>query len=255
MNSLKDEIIIITGSTRGIGKSTAKALAKKGAAVMVNGRDEKSVNRVVKEIKEQGGRAEGLAKSVIEEDAGKMLVEKSVGAFGGLTGIINNAGITRDRISYKMELKDFMDVIDSHVKSTFICSTEAIRYFKSNERSAFILNTTSLAGILGNPGQINYSAAKSAVIGMTLTLAKELKNKKIQVNALAPAALTDMTRLFIEKAATEEEAAYWDIGTPDQVADFICEFIEKRSIKQTGEIYAVNKSEKGCWIPPSYEVL
>ncbi|WP_173915377.1 SDR family NAD(P)-dependent oxidoreductase [Halobacillus sp. Marseille-Q1614] len=255
MRTLKNEIIIVTGSTRGIGRSTAIELANRGAAVIVNGRNEEKVAKIVDDIKSHGGRAAGLAKSVTEDDAGYQLVQKALNCFGGLTGIINNAGITRDRISYKMNVEDFTDVIDSHVKSTFVCSTEAARYFKKAEVLGVILNMTSLAGLIGNPGQVNYSAAKAAVIGMTMTMAKELKRKNIQVNAISPAAVTDMTRPFIEKAASEEEAAYWDIGTSEQVADFICDFIEERSIEQTGEIYSINKEEKGRWLPPSYEVL
>ncbi|WP_051353209.1 SDR family NAD(P)-dependent oxidoreductase [Thalassobacillus devorans] len=259
MGDLSNEIIIITGSTRGIGKSTAWMLAEKGAAVVVNGRDEKKVEQLVNDIRSHGGRATGVAKSVIEEDAGERLVQEATAAFGGLTGIINNAGITKDRISYRMGLEVFKQVMDSHVTSTFLCSTAATRFFKSTGTPGFILNMTSLAGLIGNPGQINYSAAKAAIIGMTITLAKELKRNNIQVNALSPAALTDMTRPFVEKAqanaTNKDEQAYWDIGTPEQVAAFICAFIENRELSQSGEVYSINKEEKGRWLPPSYELL
>ncbi|SEA80248.1 3-oxoacyl-[acyl-carrier protein] reductase [Thalassobacillus cyri] len=221
MGDLTNEIIIVTGSTRGIGRSTAYMLTEKGAAVVVNGRNEEKVEQLVQDIRSNGGRAAGVAKSVTEEDAGEQLVQEATSAFGGLTGIINNAGITKDRISYRMDIEDFTKVMDPHVKSTFICSTEATRYFKSAGTPGFILNMTSLAGLIGNPGQINYSAAKAAIIGMTMTMAKELKRNNIQVNALSPAALTDMTRPLVEKAqesaASNNEQAcllgYWHSGT------------------------------------------
>ncbi|MBM7551483.1 SDR family NAD(P)-dependent oxidoreductase [Thalassobacillus pellis] len=259
MNKLQDEVVIVTGSTRGIGRSTALALAEAGASVVVNGRSSTNVEKVISEIEQTGGRGVGVAGSVTETDMGERLTAAAVDNFGDVTGIINNAGVTRDQIAHRMGLRDFQEVIDTHVTGTFICSQPVIRYFKETKRQGFLLQMTSLAGLVGNIGQVNYSAAKAAILGMTWTLAKELKRDGIKVNALAPAALTDMTRPHIEKAkkeaATEEEAAYWDVGSSEQVAQFIVDYIVDRNIHQTGEIYAVNKKERGRWLPPSYEML
>lgn len=259
MESLAHETVIITGSTKGIGRGTAIALAQEGAAVIVNGRNDADVQVVVEEIQRAGGRAAGLSASVTCESTGKRLVETALNSFGNVTGIINNAGITRDRISHRMELKDFKEVLDVHTIGTFICSQPVIQYLRNNEQPGFILNMTSLAGLTGVIGQVNYSTAKAAILGMTWTLAKELERKNIQVNAIAPAALTDMTRPHIEKArqqaASEAEGAYWNVGTAEQVAAFLVDFIRKREMSQTGETYAVNGEEVGYWHRPRYAQL
>ncbi|KGP72784.1 SDR family NAD(P)-dependent oxidoreductase [Pontibacillus yanchengensis] len=258
MNDMQKEVIIITGSTRGIGRSTAIALAESGAAVVVNGRNEEEVQELVSIIRANGGCAAGWSGCVKEERAGEQLVHVARTNFGTVTGLINNAGIIRDQKSYRMEYQDFSDVIDVHVKGAFICSKAAIQDMRSTNTNGFILNITSLAGLIGTIGQVNYSAAKAALIGMTHTLAKELVKDSIQVNAIAPAAETDMTRPFIEKVkqqATPEEQAYWSIGSPEDVATFIVTFIKDRKLRETGEIYAINGNESGRWLPPSYELL
>lgn len=261
MKLLKGEVIIITGSTKGIGRSTAHALAREGAAVVINGRKEEDVQNVVQSIVEEGGEAVGVAGCVANEETGEKLVEIAVHSFGKVTGLINNAGIIRDKISHRMDLKDFSDVIDVHVKGTFICSKPVIQQMKSNEIPGFILNMTSLAGLIGTVGQINYSAAKAAILGMTWTLSKELAADSIQVNAIAPAALTEMTQPAIENAMKQAEengqdlSEYWSIGSAEDVAVFLVEFIKHRNIKETGEVYSINKNEVGRWLPPSYELL
>ncbi|MYL35130.1 SDR family NAD(P)-dependent oxidoreductase [Pontibacillus yanchengensis] len=258
MNAMPKEVIIITGSTRGIGRSTAIALAASGAAVVVNGRNELEVQELVSTIRGNGGKAAGWTGCVLEERAGEQLVHVARTHFGAVTGLINNAGIIRDQKSYRMEYKDFSDVIDVHVKGAFICSKAVIQDMRSTNTHGFIVNITSLAGLIGTIGQINYSAAKAALIGMTHTLAKELEKDFIQVNAIAPAAETDMTRPFIEKVkqqASPEEQVYWSIGSPEDVATFIDTFLKERKLQETGEIYAINGSETGRWLPPSYELL
>ncbi|QAS53566.1 SDR family NAD(P)-dependent oxidoreductase [Halobacillus litoralis] len=259
MTNVNEETVIVTGSTKGIGQSTAMALAKEGAAVIINGRKDAEVERVVEQIRQAGGRAAGVAACVTEEATGRRLVEAALANFGNVTGLINNAGVTKDRMAHRMELGDFQEVLDVHVTGAFIPAQAVIRHLRSQEKSGFILNMTSLAGLIGNVGQVNYSAAKAAILGMTWTLAKELESKSIQVNAIAPAALTDMTRPHIEKAqqqaSSEEEAAYWNVGSAEQVAHFLIDFIKKREMNQTGETYAVNGEEIGYWHPPSYELL
>ncbi|MFQ3546002.1 SDR family NAD(P)-dependent oxidoreductase [Halobacillus rhizosphaerae] len=256
---MNEEVIIITGATKGIGKSTAKLLAAKGAAVVVNGRHSSSVDQVVDDIRVNGGKAAGAAISVTDPEAGDVLTDTALQHFGKVTGLINNAGVIHDRIFHRMELQEFTEVMDVHVKGTFICSQAVTNYFKSTHTPGFLLHMTSLAGLIGTVGQVNYSAAKAAIIGMMMTMAKELERDHIQVNAVAPAAKTDMTRPFLEKlelsSATEEEKQYWEIGTADQVADFLAGFIQNRSMDQTGVVYSINKDEAGIWLPPSYVML
>lgn len=261
MKTLQSEVIIVTGSTRGIGRSTAFALAREGAAVIINGRNEEDVEQVVSSIREEGGRAAGFAGNVALESTGEKLTEVAVHHFGKVTGLINNAGIVRDNMSYLMENKDFSDVIDVHVKGSFYCSKPVVQHMKMNNIEGFVFNITSLSAMVGTVGQTNYSAAKAAVIGMSLSLAKELEDSSIQVNAIAPAALTSMTRPHVEKAMKEAEekgedlSEYWDIGTAEDVAFFLVEFIKNRSFDNTGEVFSINKNEVGRWLPPSYELL
>ncbi|UOQ45049.1 SDR family oxidoreductase [Halobacillus salinarum] len=255
---MKDEVIIITGSTRGIGRAAAEYFSNLGAAVVINGRSEEQVEQVVRAIRQKGGRAVGTAVSVTNEHAGDTLVETAVNAYGKVTGLINNAGFVSDRISYRMELDSFTSVLDVHVKGSFICSKAVTNYLRSKSKPGFIINITSLAGLAGNPGQVNYSAAKGAVNGMTWTLAKELMKDNIIVYALSPAAVTDMTRPHVEQMNqkhTDEEESYWDIGSAEQVAAFLSKMIINRRLSDSGAIYSINKEEEGYWLPPSYVML
>ncbi|WLR53030.1 SDR family NAD(P)-dependent oxidoreductase [Bacillus tianshenii] len=255
------QAIIITGSTRGIGKSTAKQLAQQGAAVVVNGRQEECVNETVDEIRKSGGRAVGVVGCVTDKNVGQQLVDAAVEKFGTVTTLINNAGIIRDKMSYKMKLEEFEEVIDVHVKGTFFTTQPVVQQMRKQGSGGLILNMTSQAGLVGTVGQVNYSAAKAGILGMTWTLAKELEKDAIQVNAISPAALTDMTRPVIEKAQQHAEQKgetlpdYWKIGSVDDVTNYIIDFITFPKCRRSGEVYAVNGKEIGRWLPPSYEML
>jgi 3-oxoacyl-[acyl-carrier protein] reductase len=261
MAMLNNKVAIITGSTRGIGKSVAKIMANKGAAVVINGRHKETVDEAVKEIKREGGKAIGVAGAVEHMETGERLVKEAIRHFGKVHILINNAGIVRDRMSYNMTEEEWDDVIAVHLKGTFSCTKAFVNELKKSDSGGVIINMTFTAGLEGTIGQLNYSAAKAGIIGMTWTLAKELKKFGIRVNAVAPAALTDMTRPLVEKAIQEAEKQekeldpYWKIGSADEAACFIVKLVSFQDMKLTGEIFSVNGTTIGRWRPPEFELL
>jgi 3-oxoacyl-[acyl-carrier protein] reductase len=258
---LSNEVAIITGSTKGIGKSLAVMMARAGAAVVINSRNQKEVDLVVQEIHSFGGRAVGVAGSVEEMETGRRLVEVGAEAFGTITVLVNNAGVVRDRISYRMTEEEWDDVMSSHLKGAFSVTSPVLQYMTQNNIKGTVINMTSLAGLEGTVGQLNYSTAKAGMLGFTWTLAKELKSKDIHVYAVAPAALTDMTRPTIERAQQkasergENLPDYWKIGEPDDVAEFIVKLLQKRGQIESGQIFSVNGKHIGRWSPPAFEKI
>ncbi|MFD1736436.1 SDR family NAD(P)-dependent oxidoreductase [Bacillus salitolerans] len=257
----KDEVVIVTGSTKGIGRSIAIQLAKLGAAVVINARNEEDVKKVVQEIISFGGRATGAAGKVEDIETGRKLVKAAHDCFGRITVVVNNAGIIRDRLFIKMTENEWDDVISCHLRGAFCTTSAVVPYMIEHGIKGTILNMTSTAGLEGTVGQSNYSAAKSGILGLTWTLSKELKKAGIGVFAIAPAALTDMTRPYIEKA--EERARvrmeplpdYWKIGSTEDVAAFIARLLEKREQLESGQIFSVNGKKIGKWNPPTYEEI
>jgi 3-oxoacyl-[acyl-carrier protein] reductase len=256
---INEQVAIITGSTKGIGYSIAKSFVQKGIAVIINGRSEEKVNQTVRELNSMGGRSAGLAGAVENPQTGQKLVDLAKDKFGKVSILINNAGIIHDQISYKMTDDEFSDVIDVHVKGAFYCTKPFVQQVKQQGGGGHIISMTSNSGLEGNIGQINYSAAKAAINGMTWTLAKELERDHIIVNAIAPAALTDMTLPYVEKAKLkaaekgEPLSPLWEIGTSDEVANFITKLIVESNFEETGAIFGVNGQNVVRWLPPFYQ--
>jgi 3-oxoacyl-[acyl-carrier protein] reductase len=254
-----NKVVIITGSSRGIGKSIAVKLAKEGANVVVNGRDEKAVLAVVNEIRKDGGKAIAISGAIEHMETGERLVEAAVSTFGKVDVLINNAGIVRDSMSYRMSEEDWDEVIAVHLKGAFSATKPFIIEVRKQGSGGHIINMTSTAGLEGTIGQLNYSAAKAGLLGMTWTLAKELLKDGVRVNAIAPAALTDMTRPVIEKAkqhakeAGKELDPYWNVGSAEDVACFVTDLISYSDMKITGEVFSVNGIAIGRWRAPQYE--
>ncbi len=254
-----NEVIIITGSTRGIGKSIAVALAEKGAKVIINGTKQEAVDKVIKEIKANGGMAEGVAGRVQNMATGEKLVNAAIAHYGFASILINNAGNNRDRMAHRLTEDDWDSVIQTHLKGTFSCVKPFIQHRKNEGGGGMILNMTSRAGIVGTMGQLNYSAAKAGIIGMTKTLALELKRDNIPVAAISPAALTDMTFPHVEKARMQAEKegreldSYWEIGTANDVANFVTDLIRNQTSVVTGSIYSVNGEKAGFWQEPEWK--
>ncbi|WP_226578680.1 3-oxoacyl-[acyl-carrier-protein] reductase [Halobacillus litoralis] len=191
---LQDQVALVTGASRGIGRAIALELASQGAKVAVNyaGSEDKA-EAVVQEIKDTGGIAIKIQANVSSDEDVKRMVKTVVDEFGRLDILVNNAGITRDNLLMRMKEEEFDSVIDTNLKGVFLC-TKGVTRQMMKQKYGRIINVASIVGVSGNPGQANYVAAKAGVIGMTKSNAKELAARNIQVNAVAPGYIsTDMT--------------------------------------------------------------
>lgn len=194
MGKLDNKVAIISGSGRGIGRAVALKLASEGAAIVVNDLDETPANAVVAEIVAAGGRAVSCVGNVTAEDFGDRFVQTALDSFGGLDIIVNNAGYTRDAVIQKQSDEQFQSMLDVHVMAPFRilrAAAEPIRVMAKKEAEEGrevirkVVNISSMAGTNGNAGQVNYSSAKAALVGMTKTLSKEWGRFKVCVNCVA----------------------------------------------------------------------
>lgn len=211
---LEGKVALITGSGRGIGRAIALKFAGEGAQVVVNDLDAKPAEETVADITRLGGAAIACTGSVTEPDFGERAVQTALGTFKGLDIIVNNAGYTWDSVIQKMTDEQFQAMLEVHVLGPFRllrAAAEPIRAFAKQEaaegREVFrkVVNISSVSGTMGNPGQVNYSAAKMAIIGMTKTLAKEWGRYKVNVNAVAYGYIqTRMTQPLEREDATVE---------------------------------------------------
>ncbi|MEN9871046.1 MAG: hypothetical protein RLZZ171_2034 [Cyanobacteriota bacterium] len=194
LQHLKDQVAIITGASRGIGKAAALALVTQGAKVVINyARSNDAAEATVKEITDAGGEAIAVQADVSQSAEVDNLIKTTLDKFGRIDVLVNNAGITKDTLLLRMKPEQWQAVIDLNLTGVFLC-TKAVSKTMLKQRSGRIINIASVAGQMGNPGQANYSAAKAGVIGFTKTVAKELANRGITVNAVAPGFIeTDMT--------------------------------------------------------------
>ena len=194
MSTLQGKVAIVTGSSRGIGKQTAIALAQEGANVVVNyANSSEAAEEVVKIIIDNGSNAIALKADVSKAEEVDILIKSTIEKFGKIDILVNNAGITRDGLLLRMKLQDWQKVIDLNLTGVFLC-TKAVIKPMIKQKSGRIINITSVSGLMGNPGQSNYSAAKAGVIGFTKTIAKEVASRGVTVNAVAPGFIeTDMT--------------------------------------------------------------
>ena len=184
--SLKDRVALVTGGSRGIGRAIALELAARGAAVVVNyHKSPDAAVEVVKQILDAGGKAAAMQADVSDFKQAEALVKFAVETFGDLSILINNAGITKDTLIMMMSEADWDSVIATNLKSTFNCSKAAVKHMM-RKRYGRIINMASVAGQMGNPGQVNYSASKGGQIAFTKSLAREVAARNITVNAIAP---------------------------------------------------------------------
>jgi len=220
-DSLSGKVALITGASRGIGKEIALELSRLGAEVFINysSSDEKA-EEVVNSIKKTGGKAHKLKFDVSKEDAVSSAFEEIIKINGAIDILINNAGITRDGLLMRMKSEQWDDVLNTNLKGVFLCTKYASK-FMMKKRSGSIVNISSVVGLIGNPGQANYSAAKAGVIGFTKTCAKEFASRGINVNAIAPGFIeTEMT----EKLNTEDilkVIPLGKLGSCSQIANLV----------------------------------
>jgi len=221
---LTGKTTIVTGGSRGIGRSIALELAKNGANIVVNyAGSEAKAQSVVEEIEKLGVKAFKVQADVADEQQVKEMVKATVDTFGSVDILVNNAGITRDNLLMRMKETEFDQVINTNLKGVFMCTKSVTRQMMK-QRSGRIINVASIVGVSGNPGQANYVAAKAGVIGLTKTTAKELASRNILVNAIAPGFIsTDMT----DQLTTEQRDSMLSLiplaklGEPEDVAKVV----------------------------------
>jgi 3-oxoacyl-[acyl-carrier protein] reductase len=222
LQTLRGQVAIVTGASRGIGRAIALELSKQGATLVVNyAASSSAADAVVDTITQAGGSAVALQADVSKAEEVDALINAVMQKFSRVDILVNNAGITRDTLLLRMKLEDWQAVIDLNLTGVFLC-TKAASKIMLKQRSGRIINITSVAGQMGNPGQANYSAAKAGVIGFTKTIAKELAPRGITVNAVAPGFIaTDMTSSL---GNTEEIIKFIPLGRygqPEEIAGMV----------------------------------
>ena len=243
MSSLEDRAAIVTGASRGIGRAVALELARQGASVVVNyNSSADAANEVVKQIKADGGTAQAIQADVSDFTQAGDLIKATIDAFGKIDILVNNAGTTRDQLIMMMPEEDWDHVIQTNLKSAYNCSKAAVRAMM-RKRYGRIVNMASVAGIMGNAGQTNYSASKAGLIGFTKALAREVAARSITVNAVAPG--------FIPTALTEiipddlKEASLGQIplgrwGEPAEVAYAVAFLASDEASYITGQVLSID---------------
>lgn len=196
-NMVADKVVVITGAGSGIGREFALAFAAQGARVVVNdlGRSEdggSAAEAVVAEIRAAGGEAVASIESVAEWDAAQRIVQTALDNFGQVDCVVNNAGILRDRFFFNMSLEEWQAVINVHLNGSFYVARAAAPHFKAQASGAYI-HMTSTSGLIGSPGQANYSAAKLGLVGLSKTIALDMARYNVRSNCIAPFAWTAMT--------------------------------------------------------------
>lgn len=239
---LKGSNALITGSAQGIGMAIALAMAKEGANICIADIKVDNIGNLVSDINKTGARCISTRLDVSNQESVTDAFGTFINEFGSIDILVNNAGITRDSLALRMKEDDWDAVININLKGTFLCSKEAIKLM-SKQRSGKIINISSVVAFTGNPGQINYSASKAGVIGLTKTIAKEYAGRGIRVNAIAPGFIqTAMTDALPEKVKEEMKNAIplREFGTPEDVANASIFLASKESDYLTGQVLHVN---------------
>ena len=252
MDRLKGKRIVITGSSRSLGRHFALACAAEGASLIVNGTNEEALAAVAREVADLGVAVHAVVGSVAETQVCNALVETCVDKFGGIDVMVNNAGIVRDRTLMKMSDEDFDEVIAVNLRGPFLCTRSAAVAMKA-QGSGHIIQITSASGLVGNFGQTNYAAAKAGLMGMMYTAAKELGRYNIRCNAMWPVARTDMTQPLIDKSdATALELGF---GEPEDVAMGLVWLASDAAERFNSQCLTFNGLKTALWRSPSEDYI
>ncbi len=241
MGSLEGKVALVTGAARGIGQSTALKLAAAGADLALCDLQADWVAETAEKVRALGRRAETFAMNVaVGEDVTRAVGEVEA-AFGRIDVLVNNAGITKDGLIMRMSEDDWDSVLDINLKGAFLC-TKAVARLMMKQRSGAIVNVASIIGLIGNPGQCNYSASKGGLIAFTKTTAKELAARNIRANAVAPGFIsTKMTDALPEdvKKKMLDNIPLKRFGSPDDVANVITFLASDEAAYVSGQVVTV----------------
>ncbi|GGD67845.1 MULTISPECIES: 3-oxoacyl-ACP reductase FabG [Caballeronia] len=218
--NLDNQVAIVTGASRGIGRAIALELARQGATVIGTATSESGAAGISDALAQAGGKGRGAVLNVNDAAAADAFIDATVKEFGGLNVLVNNAGITKDQLAMRMKDDEFDAVIDTNLRAVFRLSRAVLRPMMK-ARGGRIINITSVVGSSGNPGQANYAAAKAGVAGMTRALAREIGSRGITVNCIAPGFIdTDMTKVLPEeqRTALTAQIPLGRLGSPDDIA-------------------------------------
>lgn len=238
----KGKIAVVTGASRGIGRSISLALSAAGATIVAMDMDQASTDAVVSELKAAGGNAIAVVGNVTVAADAEMMIDAAVKAFGRVDILVNNAGITRDGIFIRMKDEDWDAVLSVNLKGAFLCSRAASKVMVK-QRAGRIINIASIVGQMGNAGQANYCASKAGLIGLTKSNARELAKRNITVNAVAPGFIaTAMTDALSDKVKAELNAQIpmERLGSADDIANAVLFLAAEASGYITGQVLAVN---------------
>lgn len=239
---LTDRVAIVTGASRGIGRSIAEHLAQCGAKIVAVSRKAQDTADLVESINQQGGSAISVQADVAQLSDVNEMIAAAQEAFGQIDILVNNAGITRDTLMARMKEDDWDTVLDINLKGAFIC-TQAVAKVMAKKRYGRIINITSVVGQMGNIGQANYCASKGGLMGLTRSNARELSRRNITVNAVAPGFIeTDMTAELPEKVRNEMSAQIplGRFGSPEDIAAAVAFLASEQAGYITGHELSVN---------------
>lgn len=240
---LKGKTAVITGSARGLGKAIALKFAELGANVVLNGSlTSNSVDETFEEFKAAGFSVIAVKGDVRDSNDVKSIMDNAIKAFGRIDILVNNAGITKDKPMAMMSEDDWDNVLDINLKGTFLCAKAASKIM-IKQKYGKIINITSVAGLYGNKGQVNYSSSKAGLIGLTKSIAKELASRGITCNAVAPGLIrTDMTDTLSEEVRNgyTQKIALGRLGTPEDVANLVSFLASDYSDYITGQVINID---------------
>lgn len=243
MSTLQDRVALVTGGSRGIGRAISLELARQGAAVIINYHTSATAaEEAAQQIISAGGRAAAIQADVSQADQAEALLKKAAEAFAKVDIVVNNAGMTRDGLLMSMKEPDWDSVLDTNLKSAWAVCKAAIRDM-IRKRYGRIINITSVVGLSGQAGQTNYAASKAGLIGFTKSLAREVANRNITVNAVAPGFITtDMTSGLRQELLDEimKRIPAERFGTPEDVAHAVAFLAAEQASYITGQVLSVD---------------
>lgn len=242
MLDLTDRVALVTGASRGIGRTIALALSRLGATLVPTDVLADEVRAVAAEIEARGGKATAATLNVTDPSGVEATMAMVLERYGRIDVLVNNAGVTRDNLLARMKREDWQFVLDVNLTGAFNCMQAVMRPMMK-QRSGRIVSISSVVGQMGNAGQANYGASKAGLIGLSKSLAREVAGRNITVNVVAPGLIdTDMTRVLPESVRNEwaSKIPLGRLGTAEDVASAVCFLVSDEAAYITGQVLAVN---------------